>query len=71
MAAPNNPQAIFIETKDAAIILNRSISTVRRLFKNIRVAYAKPQDSRIQVEEFCAYMDIKPETYYTAISGKK
>lgn len=52
---------LFIETKEVAILLGRSLSTARRRMQLIRDAYNKPDKTPITIAEFCAYYDISPD----------
>jgi len=55
-------ERVFIETKEAAIILNRSAKTASRYFSIIRDAYNKSKRSRITIQEFCEYFELDRNT---------
>lgn len=55
-------ERVFIETSEAATILNRATNTVRRYFSLIRAVHNKQPRSRITIQEFCEYFEIDRNT---------
>lgn len=51
-------QRMFVYAQDVAQITGRSYKTSLSILKQIRVAYNKPKNALISINEFCAFMNI-------------
>jgi len=59
---------IVIYPKDISIILGVSLPTARKILREVRAEYQKPQRSMVTVGEFCKYKSLPYQEILQAIN---
>ena len=57
----------IITTKEAKIVLDKSIRQTRRLLNAVRTSVGKKLRCPVTVQEFCAYFNFKVEDVYAIL----
>ena len=62
-------QTICIDTKQASIVLGKSISHARTIIRAIKDSHKKKSYQPVTIKEFCDYMDLPYEEVFNMVNN--